>query len=83
MPVVRRIVRESARDNYRFSTLITEIVTNAPFDMKMKIGNDTEGRPSRRPLGREPRQRPLSETGDLPSCSSPDCRYLAARSCVE
>ena len=37
MPVVRRIVRESARQ-LSFLTLITEIVTSTPFDMKMKTG---------------------------------------------
>jgi hypothetical protein len=45
MPAVRRIVRESARDSYRFSSLITEIVTSTPFAMKMKIGRETEGPP--------------------------------------
>jgi hypothetical protein len=34
MPTVRSIVRESARDDYRFVSLITNIVKSAPFRMK-------------------------------------------------
>lgn len=34
MPTVRRIVREAARDNWRFSTLVMEIVTSEQFRMK-------------------------------------------------
>jgi hypothetical protein len=34
MPAVRRIVHDAARDNYRFSSLITGIVTSVPFQMK-------------------------------------------------
>jgi len=33
MPQVRAIVRATAADNYRFETLVTNIVTNAPFQM--------------------------------------------------
>ena len=33
MPLVRRLVRESAADNYRFSTLITGIVMSPAFQM--------------------------------------------------
>jgi len=36
MPVVRSIVRESGKNNYRFSALITEIVRSAPFQMNRK-----------------------------------------------
>ncbi|HEX4997001.1 MAG TPA: DUF1592 domain-containing protein [Terriglobia bacterium] len=35
MPVVRGIVRDSAASNYRFSSLILNIVKSAPFQMKM------------------------------------------------
>jgi hypothetical protein len=38
MPVVRSIARESARTNYRFSSLVTGIVKSAPFRMRMKEG---------------------------------------------
>jgi hypothetical protein len=34
MPAVRRIVREAARDDYRLSSLVWQIVTSAPFQMR-------------------------------------------------
>jgi hypothetical protein len=34
MPVIRRVVRQAARDEYRFSSLVTGIVTSAPFQMR-------------------------------------------------
>jgi mono/diheme cytochrome c family protein len=40
MPAVRRIVHEAARDNYRFSSLITGIVTSVPFQMKRFDGTE-------------------------------------------
>jgi hypothetical protein len=39
MPAVRRIVRDAARDNYRFSSIVTGIVKSAPFRMR-KYAND-------------------------------------------
>jgi hypothetical protein len=36
MPVVRAIVRDAARNNYRFSTLIEGIVNSQPFQMNRK-----------------------------------------------
>jgi hypothetical protein len=36
MPVVRSVVRESARNDYRFSSLVLGIVKSAPFQMKRK-----------------------------------------------
>jgi hypothetical protein len=36
MPVVRAVVKDAARSNYRFSSLVTGIVTSVPFQMKMK-----------------------------------------------
>jgi mono/diheme cytochrome c family protein len=38
MPAVRRIVRTSARDGYRFSSLVTGIVKSAPFLTRFKSG---------------------------------------------
>jgi mono/diheme cytochrome c family protein len=35
MPTVRRIVRESARDTYRFSSIVLGIVRSDPFRMRM------------------------------------------------
>jgi mono/diheme cytochrome c family protein len=34
MPTIRRIVREAAQDNYRFSTLVSKIVASEQFRMK-------------------------------------------------
>jgi mono/diheme cytochrome c family protein len=36
MPVVRAIVRDAARHDYRFSALVTGIATSVPFQMKAK-----------------------------------------------
>jgi hypothetical protein len=40
MPVVRSIMRNSARNQYRFSDLVLGIVKSAPFQMKMKEADD-------------------------------------------
>ena len=40
MPVVRGIVRDAARDDYKFASLITGIVRSTPFQMKTKIGDN-------------------------------------------
>jgi hypothetical protein len=40
MPVVRAIVRDAARNNYRFSSLVGGIATSVPFQMKMKKAED-------------------------------------------
>ena len=37
MPVVRAIVRDAARENNRFSSIVLGIVKSAPFQMKMKV----------------------------------------------
>jgi hypothetical protein len=34
MPAVRKIVREAAADDYRFSSLVWQIVTSEPFQMR-------------------------------------------------
>ena len=36
MPAVRTVVRDSARDQYRFSSVILEIVRSVPFQMRAK-----------------------------------------------
>ena len=43
MPVVRGIVQGAARDNYRFSSLITGIVKSEPFEMKRALDRDAAG----------------------------------------
>jgi len=42
MPVVRSILRDSARTNYKFSSLVLGIVKSGPFQMKVKKSEDTE-----------------------------------------
>ena len=34
MPVVRQIVRDAARDNYSFSSIVMGIVKSVPFNME-------------------------------------------------
>ena len=36
MPAVRGIVRDSARNNYRFSSIILGVVKSTPFQMRIK-----------------------------------------------
>jgi hypothetical protein len=36
MPLVRSIVRDAERNNYRFSSIVLGIVKSAPFQMNMK-----------------------------------------------
>jgi len=38
MPMVRAIVRESAKNQYRFSTVLLEIIKSTPFQMNRKPG---------------------------------------------
>ncbi|MEO8256378.1 MAG: DUF1592 domain-containing protein [Acidobacteriota bacterium] len=40
MPIVRAIVKDAARGNYRFSSLVTAIATSAPFQMKTRSPED-------------------------------------------
>jgi hypothetical protein len=39
MPVVRSIIHDAARNDYRFSALVLGIVKSAPFQMKVKMGS--------------------------------------------
>jgi hypothetical protein len=43
MPTVRRIVRESAREDYRFSAIILGIVGSDQFRLRGLPAPDTEG----------------------------------------
>ena len=40
MPVVRAIARDAARQNYRFSSLISGVVRSTPFQMKKANDGD-------------------------------------------
>jgi mono/diheme cytochrome c family protein len=42
MPVVRAIVGQSARQNYRFSTLVLGIINSSPFQMRIKPAPEPE-----------------------------------------
>jgi hypothetical protein len=42
MPVVRRIVRDTADDDYRFSSIVAGIVDSVPFRMRRKPLNDVQ-----------------------------------------
>jgi hypothetical protein len=45
MPTVRRIVRQAARDNYRFKSIVLGIVSSDPF-RKRDVGPDPQNRPA-------------------------------------
>ena len=51
MPVVRRIVKKAAQNDYRFASIIMGIVESAPFQMRTKLGTgrnrSTHGRTKR------------------------------------
>ena len=40
MPAVRSIVRDAARDKYRFSSLVLGVVKSAPFQMRTKAQDE-------------------------------------------
>lgn len=40
MPAVRRIVRDAASDDYRFSALVNGIVTSVPFQMRIRAPSE-------------------------------------------
>jgi mono/diheme cytochrome c family protein len=42
MPVIRAIVRDAARTQYRFSSIVSGIVTSPPFQMRIKPSEDGE-----------------------------------------
>lgn len=42
MPLVRKMVKDSAANNYRFSSLVTAIVTSPPFQKNMKPAADVK-----------------------------------------
>ena len=42
MPAVRSVVREAARDKYRFSSLVLGVVRSAPFQMRTKAQQESQ-----------------------------------------
>jgi len=45
MPVVRRIVRKAAQNDYQLSSVIMGIVDSAPFQMRTKLPMETGSTP--------------------------------------
>jgi hypothetical protein len=45
MPAIRGIVRDAARQNYRFSSLVLGIVHSAQFQMRIKPQEDADRPP--------------------------------------
>ena len=46
MPVVRSVVKGSARDNYAMHAIVLGIVQSAPFQMRTKLGNTVTAVPA-------------------------------------
>jgi hypothetical protein len=42
MPAVRKVARDAARDDYRFSSIIAGIVQSEPFQMRRKAPAEAE-----------------------------------------
>jgi hypothetical protein len=42
MPGVRAIVRNAKNGSYRFSDLVLGIVTSSPFQMRVKLGDNSQ-----------------------------------------
>lgn len=49
MPIIRSVVRDAARNNYRFSSLVLGVVKSEPFQMngKLQISGDAKPNPQR------------------------------------
>jgi mono/diheme cytochrome c family protein len=43
MPAVRRVVRDAAKQDYRFSSIVMGIVKSVPFQMRTAIGDQASG----------------------------------------
>ena len=71
MPLVRSIVRDAAKDNYRFSSLVLGIVKSAPFQMNTKGSEATQ---------QAARLRVSSE--ETAECLSPRSTFPAGPSCA-
>jgi hypothetical protein len=55
MPAVRAIVRDAARQDYRFSAIVLGIVNSVPFQMRMRAPAPPETAAAERPAaGRQP-----------------------------
>ncbi len=70
MPLVRSIVRDSARSNYKFSSIVLGIVKSPPFQTNMKVARQQPGAGGQ--IIEERRQ----------SCLSPRNTFRAGRFCA-
>jgi hypothetical protein len=52
MPALRAILRDASHDNYRFSTLVLDVVHSTPFQMRA-AAHDTESVPAQTAQNRE------------------------------
>ena len=59
MPVVRKIVRDAAKNNYRFSDLVLGITNSTPFHMRVRDLARTES------VSAEPAERPVAAAASV------------------
>jgi hypothetical protein len=41
IPTVRAIVRDSAKSNYKFSSIVSQVVKSTPFQMRVKASESS------------------------------------------
>jgi len=51
MPVIRSIVNDAARSNYRFTSIVKGIIASTPFQMRIKLADEGEDAPARTVAG--------------------------------
>jgi hypothetical protein len=59
MPLIRSIVRDAAKNNYKFSSLVLGVVKSEPFQMNGKLQVTNNEKPGEA----KPQQRASAETG--------------------
>ena len=80
MPAVRAIVRDAARSDYRFSSIVLGIVNSTPFQKRIKAPESATWRFGRRTRSVRDVSRQRHRRSSRP-CSSPRCRCPGGRSC--
>jgi len=63
MPLIRSIVRDAARNNFRFSSLVLGVVKSEPFQMngKMQISSDQKPNETKPAGAKAPQERAAVE----------------------
>ncbi len=51
MPVVRSIVRDAAREDYRFTSIVKGIIASSPFQMRIKAAEESADLPAKSAVG--------------------------------